>query len=216
MKKDKKYEAGKPASKPEKKKTWKIVLIVLLIVLLIAGITVLIVYHHQKTVSNSDNVFSAYTDTYNDSKDGSKTTEEDLGDPSEDEEQASRDAAREKAEYAKKPDYYKDPDGTPAFIDGVAKFTISTVSSKPDYYYFEDGKWNRHYTGFADEALSGNYDYYVKNGIVDHNFTGVKNDGSYYWYIKNGVLQHDYCGKITYKGKTYNFFNGFALDYERN
>lgn len=205
----------------KQKRIWIItgIIIVIVIAAIIAGICI---YHHNNKVAernlssyaNSDDEYKVNPDN---SGDTDKDSTEYIGDPDVMDDSPEAITKEEQAlinKYKGKKYVLRDENGVPELMSGVMYATLREVSPEANYYYFEDGIWKPHYSGFADDALTGNTDYYVKNGIVNRNFTGIRYDGSYYWYIKNGSIQHDFSGLITYKGKTYNIYNGYALDYK--
>lgn len=101
-------------------------------------------------------------------------------------------------DFAVKGDHLDMPEEDRSLYTGVGRAVIKSVSSKPQLYYFNCGTFDKTYTGFADSlALDQGmpkYRYYVKNGIVQTNFTGFISRANYLRYIKNGVEQDDFNG----------------------
>lgn len=205
----------------KQKRIWIIVGIVIAVVVTAVIIGICIYHHNNKVAEQNLSSYADSNDKYNLDPDNTNNennnSTEYIGDPDTMDDSPEAVSNEEQAlinKYKGKKYVLRDENGVPDLMSGVVYTTLKEVNPKANYYYFEDGIWRPHYSGFANDALTGNTDYYVKNGIVDHDFTGVKYDGSYYWYIKNGSIQHDFSGPITYKGKTYDFFNGFTLDYK--
>lgn len=101
-------------------------------------------------------------------------------------------------DFAVKGDHLDMPEEDRGLYTGVGRAVIKSVSSKPKLYYFNCGTFDKTYTGFADSlALDQGmprYRYYVKNGIVQTNFTGFISRANYLRYVKNGVEQDDFNG----------------------
>lgn len=101
---------------------------------------------------------------------------------------------------------------------GVAKAVIKSVSSKPQFYYFNCGTFDKTYTGLAGSLTLKDgmpvCDYYVKNGIAQTKFTGVVSFEHYLRVIKNGIYQDDYNGKVSLDGLEADCENGAVLGYE--
>ena len=73
--------------------------------------------------------------------------------------------------------------------------------------YNDDGSVDTTYTGLGKAKST----YYVKNGLMQTDYSGVVKIGSRYYYIKNGKWINTYNGTVKAKsGKTYRFTNGVA------
>lgn len=73
--------------------------------------------------------------------------------------------------------------------------------------YNDDGSVDTTYTGLGKAKST----YYVKNGLMQSDYSGVVKIGSRYYYIKNGKWINTYNGTVKAKsGKTYRFTNGVA------
>ena len=75
-----------------------------------------------------------------------------------------------------------------------------------DFYYFENGKFNKNYNGVFKD---GNDIYYIKNGKVDSSFNGLaeSENGTWYYFI-SGQVDFNYSNLILYQGTWYYVHNG--------
>lgn len=176
----------------KKEKKANIILIVV-IVLIIALVAVIIIGNHHKKTNN-------LTTTTVNSSTTQKTTQ----------------SVKSDDQYPISGDELNIPDK--GLYTGVGKAVIKSISSKPQLYYFNNGKFDKTFTGLADslELKDGipTHEYYVKNGVVQTNFTGVVSFMHYMRVIKNGVYQENYNGKVSMGGLEADCQNGAVLSIE--
>ena len=104
--------------------------------------------------------------------------------------------------------------GFPFFIrNGVNRFESGLIEIDGVKYYIVFGHWLQGFNTISygsDGKL-----YFVKDGIVDTNFSGIGRTPLLYkshpyrlFLVKNGVVRTDYNGTIKYKGKLWNVVEG--------
>ena len=62
-----------------------------------------------------------------------------------------------------------------------------------------------------DKAKDGNWYYYV-NGVINKNYTGLKQNDSGWWYVKNGKIDFKYTGLVK-NGKGWWYVRNGAVDF---
>lgn len=109
---------------------------------------------------------------------------------------------------------------------GAILALIPSISKKPTYYQFVNGKFDPTFTGLSPDAV--NYDlvgntagyYYMKNGVWQKHFRGLVSRANYMRIVINGQEQMDYNGEIRIGKKMknvqwkYDCQNGAVLNYE--
>ena len=79
-------------------------------------------------------------------------------------------------------------------------FTNDVVLSNGQWYYIENGIVNYEYTGLCKHA--GTW-YYIENGILNWEYTGLAQYNGQWYYVENGVLNWDYTGLTKYYSTWY-------------
>ena len=98
--------------------------------------------------------------------------------------------------------------GTWYIVDGKVQFDKNGLGYSDETYLITNGKVNTSATGVVHlgQGAWG----YVKNGILQKDFTGVQKNNYGSWYIKDGFVDFHYSGETFYNGDEYSVSNGKA------
>lgn len=90
--------------------------------------------------------------------------------------------------------------------------TLAQVNGTGTWYYVEDGKLNWNYTGLV--KYYGTW-YYVHNGVLDWNHNGLVYHKGTWYYIEGGRCNENYNNLVQYNGAWYYVTNG-KIDWKTN
>lgn len=88
--------------------------------------------------------------------------------------------------------------------------------SKANCYYFSNGKFDKKYKGVESPPIQAglpDHFVYIKNGTIDHSYTGLVSKDKYLRIFENGKYRQDYNGKVHLPDGDFDVHHGAVYGY---